>query len=239
MDFTTAVISSLIIFFAYFVRGVAGFGSGLIAIPLLALSHPLPVVVPMVVFLDYVGSASQGLKNRSSISWPELLPLIPFTLIGVGFGLYVLKTVDEMLLSKVLGGFVLTYAVYQLLPLPNLRGSRLICVPFGMLGGMVGTLFGTGGPFYIIYLTMRGLEKSRIRSTFAANFLIDGGIRLVAFGTAGLFGRQNLTYLLAALPIAAVALLLGGRAHTGLSKDTFVRVISVLLLGSGLALFSK
>jgi uncharacterized membrane protein YfcA len=45
---------------AYLVRGIAGFGSGLIAIPLLALFLPLTLAVPLVVFLDYVASASHG-----------------------------------------------------------------------------------------------------------------------------------------------------------------------------------
>lgn len=67
---------------AYLVRGVAGFGSGLIAVTLLALQFPVTMVVPIVVLLDYLGSASQVLKNRGHIAWKEQLPLIPFTLLG-------------------------------------------------------------------------------------------------------------------------------------------------------------
>jgi uncharacterized membrane protein YfcA len=48
------------VFVAYLVRGVAGFGSGLIAVPLLSLAAPVPAVVPLVVALDYIGSVSQG-----------------------------------------------------------------------------------------------------------------------------------------------------------------------------------
>jgi uncharacterized protein len=40
------------VFVAYLVRGVAGFGSGLIAVPLLSLAAPVPAVVPLVVALD-------------------------------------------------------------------------------------------------------------------------------------------------------------------------------------------
>ncbi len=40
--------------------------------------------------------------------------------------------------------------------------------PAGLFGGLVGTLFGTGGPFYMIYLTIRGLEKRSLRASFAA-----------------------------------------------------------------------
>ena len=44
--------------------------------------------------------------------------------------------------------------------------------------GVLGTLFGTGGPFYVIYLNLRGLDRTVFRATFAMNFLVDGGVRL-------------------------------------------------------------
>ena len=43
--------------------------------------------MPIVVLLDYLGSASQGVRNRRVIAWREQLPLIPFTIIGVGISI--------------------------------------------------------------------------------------------------------------------------------------------------------
>jgi uncharacterized membrane protein YfcA len=228
-----------VLFVAYLVRGIAGFGSGLIAVPLLTLVAPVPMVVPLVVSLDYIGSASQGFRNRDCIAWKEQLTLIPFMLVGIGVGLLVLRAIPTTMLGKVLGGFVVVYAIYQLLPLPTWRGSRLLAVICGCLGGLVGTLFGTGGPFYVMYLKLRDLDKSVFRATFATNFLIDGAIRLVSYALIGLWRWQLLVYLLAALPVVGAALYLGGRIHTGFSQQTFVRVISLLLLGSGVMLLLK
>lgn len=42
-----------------------------------------------------------------------------------------------------------------------------------------------------------------------------------------------------ALPVAALGLYLGGRIHTSLGKETFLRIISLLLMGSGAALLLK
>ena len=69
MDLTTTIYAAVVLFVAYMVRGVAGFGSGLISVPLLALRFPVTVVVPLVVFLDFIGSASQGLSNWKRIAW--------------------------------------------------------------------------------------------------------------------------------------------------------------------------
>mgnify|MGYP000695878661 CR=1 FL=1 len=239
IDPLTAVFAAAVLFVGYFVRGIAGFGSGLICVPLLALFFPLQMAVPIVVLLDYLGSASQGFRNRKLVAWREQLPLIPFTLIGVGIGLSLLQTLTSATLAQALGVFIIVYAVYQLLPLPELRGGRGFAVPAGIGGGLLGTVFGTGGAFYIIYLGLRGLDKGALRATFAINFLIDGGIRLAGYASFGFFDLNALMHIAAALPFVASGLFLGGRVHSSLTPKTFARLISALLLASGVALLFK
>ena len=78
MTLETAVYSAVVVFAAYLVRGIAGFGSGLIAVPLLTLISPVTAVVPVVVSLDYIGSASQSVRNLDDITWREQVVLFPF-----------------------------------------------------------------------------------------------------------------------------------------------------------------
>ena len=78
------------------------------------------------------------------------------------------------------------------------------------------------------------------RATFATNFLIDGAIRLGSYALIGLFRWQLLAYLLAALPWWSLACISGDAASRwGWSQNVFVRFISLLLLGSGMALLLK
>lgn len=233
------LFAAAVLFCAYTVRGIAGFGSGLIAIPLLALSFPLTLVVPLVVLLDFVGSAGQGVRNRALVSWQDLLPLLPFTVLGVLAALYLMDTLDAVVLRRSLGVFVLVYALYQLSPLPAVRTTRLSAVPYGALGGLVGTLFGTGGPFYVIYLSMRGLDKGALRASFATWFVIDGALRLGGYAAFGFLSADTLLKAAMALPIAVLGLMLGGRIHTNVSQQSFRRVISILLLVSGCGLLFK
>jgi hypothetical protein len=236
----TALYCIVVIFAAYVIRGIAGFGSGLIAVPLLSLAAPVPVVVPFVVTLDYIGSAGQGLKNLGQVGWRAQLLLVPLMLVGLGLGLFLLRTIPPALLPRTLGAFIIVVALSQWwLPVPRLAGSRALAAVGGVLGGLVGTLFGTGGPFYVLYLRLCDLDKSAFRATFATNFLIDGGIRLVAYAVMGLYGRTTLIAVALALPVAAVALLAGGRIHTGLSQPGFLRLLSLLLLASGVALLLR
>ena len=142
LSLTSLLFAALVVFCAYFVRGIAGFGSGLVAIPLLALIFPLTLVVPVVVLLDYIGSAGQGFKNRQLIVWRNLLPLAPFTVAGILLALVLLNSLDPATLRLSLGAFVIIYAIYHLCPLPTLTATRMVALPYGVLGGLSGTMFG-------------------------------------------------------------------------------------------------
>lgn len=230
----------LILVTAYTFRGVTGFGSGLIAIPLLVLILPIPIVIPMMVLLDFVASVSHSIKHREVAEWKTIYPLLPFTVIGVLIALYIFKTVDTNLLVKLLGVFILLFALYSLIsPKPHKQGSKLWIVPAGVFGGLVGTLFGTGGPFYVIYLQLRHLDKAAFRATVASIFMIDGGIRVGGFALSGFFIHETLLLAALGLPIMGVAMYLGGHIHTSISQTTFHRAIGILLLGSGVALLLK
>ncbi len=231
-------LAAAVLVAAYVVRGIAGFGSALVAVPLLAMLLPLHVVVPMIVLLDNLGSLSHSLRGLHHVQWRELW-LLPFTISGIGTALYLLRTLDPEVLRTALGGFIVAYAVYSLLPLPQLSGPRLWAVPLGFLAGLVGTLFGTGGPFTVIYLRLRQLGKEAFRGTVATIFLIDGGTRLLGFAASGYFQRETLPLIAAALPLMAVGLYLGGHIHVRLSQQAFVRIISVILLISGSSLLLR
>lgn len=234
------LLAVVILTAAYFIRGIAGFGSGLIAIPLLALMLPVTLVVPVIGLLDYLASASHGTSHRHAIAWRDIVPLLPFTLLGVLAALYLLKTTDALLLRKVLGGFVMSYGLYSLLYAgPTRQGGRWWAVPAGGFGGLIGTLFGTGGPFYVIYLKLRGLDMTAFRATVAAIFFIDGGARIVGYFASGFYTSQTMFAFAVAIPIMAMALYGGGRVHTTISPRTFQRGIGLLLLASGLSLLLR
>lgn len=239
MDPVLLLYPAVVIFFAYIIRGIAGFGSALIAVPLLALLLPLTIVVPLVVFLDYVSSALHGVRHRESIQWTDIWPLLPFSLVGIGISLYLMNTIEPSSLTIALGVFVILFSIYQLLPIDFCKASRITAAPAGFFGGFFGTMFGTGGPCYVIYLNLRKLDKTAFRASFASIFLIDGAIRLLGYTSKGFYNLETLMYLLLAAPIAGLGLYFGGNIHTSLGREAFIKLISVLLLGSGTALLTK
>ncbi len=234
------LLSVVVLSIAYIVRGMAGFGSGLIAIPVLSFIFPLTVIVPIVVLLDYLASLSHGVAKKEAIRWREIAMVLPFSLLGVALAIYVFRLFDVQLLTRFLGIFVILFAFYMLLKITHHHKiSSFFAVPAGVFGGLIGTLFGTGGPFYVIYLRLRGLNKCQFRSTFAAIFLLDGSARLVGYFGSSFYSSHTVTLFLLALPIMLLSLYVGGKIHTSISQDTFKRVISVLLIFCGTALLLK
>jgi len=235
------IAAPLILSLAYFIRGISGFGSGLIAVPLLAHFLPLQFVVPFILLLDFTASLVMGRNARQHVNWQEIKPLLPFSLIGVILGVALLINLPKEPLLVGLGLFVMAFGVRNILDLHNEKPiSQWWAIPAGLTGGTVGALFGTGGPPYIVYLSHRLHDKSELRATFSGLFTIDGGSRLIAFLITGLLLQPGLLLAyLGALPIVALGLKLGHKVHLGLTNQQMLRLIGALLLGSGVSLLWK
>ena len=67
---------------AYVVFGIAGFGTALVAGPILILFMPLSKIIPLLVLLDFVAAFGGLLQARHDVNKPELLRLLPCMAIG-------------------------------------------------------------------------------------------------------------------------------------------------------------
>jgi hypothetical protein len=226
---------------AYFIRGITGFGSGLLAVPMLALLLPLQFVVPLVLLLDFTASLVIGGLHFKRVQWNEIGILIPFSIVGVALGTSLLVNLPQAPMLIALAAFVLIFAVRSVL---NIHGdkpaSRAWAIPASLTGGTVGGLFGTGGPPYVIYLTHRIRDKGDLRATLSALFFAEGLTRIASFLIVGLLMTTPVwvAYLIA-LPLVLGALYLGGRAHVGLDPTQMTRLVGVLLLVSSVSLLFK
>jgi len=233
------VLCIVILFVAYVIKGLSGFGSGLVAIPLLAFFLPLPFIVPVLALLSYTGTVYQSVTYRRDVVWRDLWPLLPFSLAGITIALWLLVNADVTVLTFMLGVFIFCYAVYSLLPHDIKSGSRFWAVPAGGFAGLIGALFGTGGPFYVLYLKMRKVTKQQFRATITMIFLVDGGIRISGYFYSDLFTIKMLVLALLLLPVLMLAMYVGQHIHIKINDRRFNQVVSTLLLMSGLSLAIK
>ncbi len=240
LSYTQYSLALLTLIIAYIFRGVTGFGSGLIAIPMLAFFLPLTFIVPFIGLLDMSASIVHVSHTRQHIAWKVLLRAIPFAILGVSSGLFIINTINTLILVKALAIFIILFAIYSLAS-PSLKKNNSFIWPVfaGYFGGLIGSLFGTGGPFYVFYFQLQKLDKSVFRATCAAVFLVDGLIRAAGFAYSGFYTSSVLLTILYSLPVMVLAMYIGNHLHTNISQRTFQKAIGVFLIISGIALLLK
>ena len=104
-------VGSLIIFVAFFIRSLTGFGSALVSIPLLALLFDLKFAVPLEALFEVGISILLMRKVYKAISKTTLVPLIIGTIIGSLLGAYILYSFANVFLKRMLGVAIILFAL--------------------------------------------------------------------------------------------------------------------------------
>jgi len=117
---------------------------------------------------------------------------------------------------------------------------RAIAPVAGVLGGAVGTTFGTmASVFFAIYFDVIRMTKESFRATMSAILVALGVVRGAGYWAVGEYTRDVLITVAIALPMMLVGIFIGNRVHTGLSELSFRRMVAGALVVSGLALLVK
>ena len=229
---------------AYVIRGMSGFGAGLIAAPMLAFVLPVHMVVPTTGLLVFVLFIVITIRDRHDVDWPELKRLAIPTVAGVIVSLFVFRLLDNRLLVLMLGSFLILYAVYmfavQWMGLPQFRCSERWAWPLGFGGSFFDTMFGGGGgTLVVIYMNARGFDRMKFRATLAMLWFIEMIARIGGYATAGYYTKDVLILVVALLPFMALGTWIGERLGNRVRPDTFQRILAALLGASGISLIAK
>ena len=227
----------LILLGAYIIFGIAGFGTALVAAPLLAFYMPVAKVIPLLALLDFSAALVTFLHDRRDVSWPELKRLVPLMVIGSLIGAAILLYSRPDILLPVLGFFAVGYALYALSGYKTTHSfSAVASIPFGLVGGVFSALFGSGGFLYAIYLAGRLEDKTSFRVTQSLLIKCSTLTRATLFLLAGIYSRSFLLTALICLPAMIIGLYIGRHITLRLSREQFLRIVNVVVLASGMAL---
>lgn len=230
---------------AFAVRSAAGFGAGLVAIPMLAFILPVSTAVSVATVLTTLSSIQQVSREWSQIAWRQFTVIFLYSMVGVGLGLYFLKLLDEDIMRHCLGAFLILYAIYALSAADTSRllprhWHGALGAGVGMVGGLCSALFGAGaGPIYVVYFDILRLEKAVFRATMSAVVLLGGVARIVGYGSFGFYGRSTIALLAVGLPLVIVGSWLGDQLVYRLSARSFSRLVAALMLLSGITLLVR
>lgn len=241
LDVNMLLIAWAIALTGYLLFALSGFGSNLITTPLLVHFYPLTFVLPMLALLDFPAAIRIGFQSRGHLLRRELALLVPCIAAGMLAGVTLLVKLPAQLALGTLGIMITAFGLHTL----SGRGIGFLlpqwaAFPFGVVGGVLSALFGTGGPFYVMYLTARGHDPLQVRSTITVILSLTTFTRLVLYTLYGLYAQQGIfLFALAIAPAMLLGVYLGHRLHLNLSKQRLVQCIAALLVASGTSLVIK
>lgn len=167
--------------------------------------------------------------------------MTPFTLVGLGLGVTLLVNLPPNATLLALGVFVSSYALHAMWGRGLARPlGAAWAAPAGLAAGVLGSLFGVGGPPYVIYLSGRIADPGPLRATISQMVILSVGQRVAAFAVAGLLAGPAIWIMFGLLaPAAGAGLWVGNRLHRRTPPAALARTVAAVLLLAGAALIVR
>jgi uncharacterized protein len=226
-----------VFFCATLVRSALGFGEALIAVPLLAFVLPVEVVAPVAALVSITVAAVVVAQDWRHVHLRSAAWLVFFTLLGIPFGLLLLRSVSEPIVKGALGVLVAGFAMSALRRrgTSELTNDRLAWL-FGVTAGVLGGAYGMNGPPLVVYGALRRWSPAHFRATLQGYFLPASLLGMIGYWAAGLWTPSVSRYYLLSLPAVLLAIALGRVINRHLDARRFLVYVHAGLLVSGAGL---
>lgn len=211
----------VIILFACFYQGITGFGSALIAVPLGLLVLNKFTVITSLILIGLVLNAFLFRKIKQPLDFTLLLPLCLASIIGMPFGIWILKTVPINLIKIIAGSLAILFTLLLSFTKISLPRTKVITALAGLFSGVLQTSIGMTGPPIVMLLAANGREKNEMRKTLVTSFLFMGIISLPFFFFSKTLTLQSVGVGLFALPFVLLGAYLGDKVVEKIPPKAF------------------
>lgn len=237
MDNIQWLIFLLTVFSAGLIQGISGFGSALVAMPILAGLIGVRSAAPLVALIGLAIEIILVIRYRHALQLRVVWRLSASAAIFIPIGVWSLDMIDEHTSLRILGLVVMSYAIYALLKfkLPKLEHPGWAFLA-GAVAGLVGGAYNTVGPPVILYGDCRRWPRDTFKGNLQGFFAIMSLWVAINHGISG-----NITPLVWNLALVSVLAVVAGiwvglKVENRLSQDSFRVAVLVLLLFLGLRL---
>jgi len=236
LDPTTLVVAMVAALVLAVVSAVAGFGGGVVLLPVFVALFGLRVAVPVLTLTQLVSNGSRVVLNRPGIDRPLVgwfaLGAVPCA-VGAGL-LFVAAPLG--FLERLLGVLLLVFVAWRRLRPRPPRLSSTSFVGVGAASGLGSALVGSVGPLTAPFFLARGLVRDAYIGTEAASAVVMHAAKLLAYGVGALLSTRVLLLGGLLAPATMVGAWLGRHAVHRISDRAFVLIVESGLVVSGLLL---
>lgn len=225
---------------AGFTQGLAGFGSTLVALPVLGAVLPARVATPLGCLMALAVNVCLLFGLRGRVARRELTVLLAASTPGMALGVWTLWDAPEALLKLLLGGYIVWCGARGLVAAatgPDRPGASWPgAVATGLAAGFLGVAIGVNGPPVVAWASRRLASRDVLRATLSGYFLAAGAAIVGSQWAAGLVTPQVLGLFGMSLPALAAGLACGGMLCGRISETGFRRAVYGLLTTAGTGL---
>src|ERR1700692_467622 len=207
------------------VSGLAGFGTGLMALGIWLHVVPPAIAVPLVLICSITAQTSTLLAFWRFIDFRLVWPFIIGGLAGVRLGTMRVAHADPALFKLGVGLLLLVFPTvlyFNRTPLAWSFGGRTADTMVGFAGGILGGLAGLSGPLPTLWASVRGWGKDERRGVFQTYNWTVLMVALCLQAGTGFITVEVLWLALLALPGTIFGAWLGGRTYRILNDRNFM-----------------
>jgi uncharacterized membrane protein YfcA len=238
---TTYVLVCLIILLAGLTKGFSGFGSVLVALPLLSIFMEMKTAVPFMMLCTFSMTVVLLVKLREHLEWKNVIPLFLGAVPGLVVGVIFLKKMDDIFIQAVLGVTLVSYALFGL----TFRQTRKTGIGdrwayfFGFLSGCLESSLSSGGPPAIAYASLKAWSKDTIKVTVLGYLLIVEISTVFLHAVSGLTTATVLRLFAVAAPVMILSTFAGSRLYDRVQDEYYKSAILVILGILGLTMIYR
>ncbi|MEO0407777.1 MAG: sulfite exporter TauE/SafE family protein [Cyanobacteria bacterium P01_A01_bin.135] len=233
-DSTTIVWAVCTVFFAVMVQGIVGFGSALIAAPLLIRLLSPEVAIPLITLVGVAQQSVLWTAYRKAFNWQATARLTLASIVTIPAGVVLLTDGSERMVLGLLGLITIGYALWELarFQLPELASPRWAYL-FGGIAGLLSGAYNISGPPVVLYANCRRWPPEEFKGNLQGFFLVNSALVLLSRGLQQQLTSQVWLLGIAALPAIALGGMAGVRLARRLDPHRFRQLILLLLIFLG------
>lgn len=225
--------ASLAAFGLALLSAVAGFGGGVLLLPVFTALFGLRVAVPMLTLTQLSSNGSRVFFNRSALRWSLIgwfaLGAVPCAVAG---GL-LLAHAPLASLKRLLGVFLIGVVLWRRVQRRPRRPSDPAFAAVGAVSGLGSALLGSVGPLTAPFFLAVGLTRAAYVGTEAAGALVMHSTKIIVYGAGDLITREVLLYGVVLTPATLLGAWAGKKIVGRISDRVFVLLVEVGLLVAG------
>jgi len=192
MTLELAILVIVVFSIATLLKGWSGFGTNLIAIPVLAiyLGYDYIEAVVIVLTLNFFINVAMLIENKkfNVKSLEKIKLLILFGVIFHIVGLMLLKGLDTDILKIVAGSLIILTVINKAFNFKfTIKNKEKYYIPVGILSGLFNGMAGLGGLPVLLLLSNSDMEKEDFKSTLISYFFMMSIISIITFTIGGFY----------------------------------------------------